>query len=210
MADFNALLDGYRRFRTENYSRQRARYDALAQGQAPKTMIIGCSDSRVDPTIVFDADPGQMFVVRNVANLVPPFETGGGRHGVSAALEFAVTQLKVEDVVVMGHGACGGIHASLTGVFDGADHGEGGFIASWMSMIAPARDMVRATGHTDAQLALEYAAIRLSLDNLLTFPFVESRVRAGDLTLWGAHFAIADGVLRVMDPATGQFSPAEA
>ena len=209
MADFNVLLDGYRRFRTDSYSRQRARYDELVQGQSPKTMIVACSDSRVDPTIVFDAAPGQMFVIRNVANLVPPYETGGGRHGVSAALEFAVTQLQVEDVVVMGHGACGGIHASLTGAFDGADHGDGGFIASWMSMIAPARDAVRAAGHANGQLALEYAAIRLSLENLLTFPFVKARVDAGDLTLWGAHFAIADGLLRVMDPVTGDFSPAD-
>ena len=209
MAEFTALLDGYRRFRTESYSRQRERYDELMQGQSPKTMIIACSDSRVDPTIVFDAAPGEMFVVRNVANLVPPCETGGGRHGVSAALEFAVTQLQVEDVVVMGHGACGGIHASLTGAFDGADHGEGGFIASWMSMIAPARDEVRASGHANGQLALEYAAIRLSLGNLLTFPFVKARVDTGELTLRGAHFAIADGLLRVMDPATGTFSPAE-
>lgn len=209
MAEFTALLDGYRRFRTTGYPRERARYDELAQGQSPRTMIFACSDSRVDPTIVFDAAPGQMFVVRNVANLVPPCETGGGRHGVSAALEFAVTQLDVDDIVVMGHGACSGIKASLIGAFDGTDHGEGGFIASWMSMIAPARDAVLASGHANGQLALEYAAIRLSLENLLTFPFVKNRVDAGNLTLWGAHFAIADGLLRVMDPATGEFSPAE-
>ena len=209
MADFAILLDGYRRFRAAAYPQQRARYDELAQGQAPKTMIVACSDSRVDPTLVFDADPGSMFVVRNVANLVPPYETGGGRHGVSAALEFAVTQLEVEDVVVMGHGACGGIQASLTGRFDGAEAGEGGFIAAWMSAIAPARDEVRAGHADDKQLALEYAAIRLSLENLLTFPFVAERVADGRLSLHGAHFAIADGKLRVMDPATGEFAPAE-
>ncbi len=210
MADFNELLDGYRRFRTDNYSRQRARYDELMQGQPAKTMIVACSDSRVDPTIVFDAAPGQMFVVRNVANLVPPFESGGGRHGVSAALEFAVTQLEVEDVVVMGHGQCGGIKASLSGRFEGADPGEGGFIAAWMSVIEPARAEVVASDCTDCQLALEYASVRLSLDNLLTFPFVKDRVDAGSLTLRGAHFAIADGILRVMDPVTGAFSPADA
>ena len=107
-------------------------------------MVIACSDSRVDPTLIFDARPGEMFVVRNVANLAPPFETSGGYHGVSAALEFAVTQLEVEEVLVIGHGFCGGCAAALTGQFDEADHGEGHFIAAWIDMLKDAREIVRA------------------------------------------------------------------
>src|SRR3712207_319015 len=125
MSNFETLISGYRRFREHGWSQQRDRWAQLAEGQSPKVMIIACSDSRVDPTQIFDANPGEMFVVRNVAALVPPFETGGGYHGVSAALEFAVTQLCVEEIVVMGHGFCGGCAAALTGQFANADHGEG-------------------------------------------------------------------------------------
>ena len=136
MQGFGDLLDGYRRFRTNHYSGQRQRWAELAEGQSPKAIIIACCDSRADPATIFDTDPGEIFVVRNVANLVPPFETGGGRHGVSAALEFAVTQLGVREVMVMGHERCGGIGAALTGQFANAPAGEGGFIARWMDQIA--------------------------------------------------------------------------
>jgi carbonic anhydrase len=214
MPEFRALLDGYRRFRTGAYTAQRQRYDALAnKGQAPKVMVIACADSRVDPTAIFDAEPGQMFVVRNVANLVPPYEIGGGLHGASAAIEYAVTQLEVHHVVVMGHGRCGGIEASLTGRFDEADVGEGQFIARWMSMIRPARDQVRAAAaispDIDAQRALEQAAIRLSLANLRSFPFVAERESAGTLKLQGAYFDIAEGILRVLNVETDKFEPVE-
>ncbi|MCA3254421.1 MAG: carbonic anhydrase [Alphaproteobacteria bacterium] len=214
MPEFRALLDGYRRFRSGPYSDQRARYDALAnQGQSPKVMVIACSDSRVDPTIVFDAEPGQMFVVRNVANLVPPYEPAGGQHGASAAIEYAVTQLEVHHIVVFGHGMCGGIQASLSGAFDEAAIGEGKFIGRWMSMIRPARDQVRAAAalspDIDAQRALEQAAIRLSLANLMSFPFVAERVEDGRLKLQGAHFAITEGLLRVLDPVTDRFEAVE-
>ena len=210
MAGFDELIAGYQRFRAGAYVEQRQRYDALASiGQSPRTMVIACSDSRVDPTRVFDCGPGELFVVRNVANLVPPYETDRGYHGASAAIEFAVTQLNVADLVVLGHAQCGGITASLTGKFDGAKHGEGGFIDHWMDMIEPARDAaVAATaGHPDidVQEVLELAAIRLSLDNLNSFPFVAERVAAGTLTLRGAHFGIADGTLRVLDADTGRF-----
>ncbi|HWH21849.1 MAG TPA: carbonic anhydrase, partial [Allosphingosinicella sp.] len=144
MADFNALVEGYRHFKATGWSKERARWAQLAEGQSPKVMVIACSDSRVDPGQIFDANPGEMFVVRNVANLVPPFETGGGRHGVSAALEFAVTQLKVEEVIVLGHGFCGGCAAALTGQFDTADHGEGHFIGQWIELLRDAREAVRA------------------------------------------------------------------
>lgn len=211
MPAFGALIAGYRRFRAGAYNEQRARFDALAHGgQAPRVMVVACADSRVDPTQVFDAAPGEMFVVRNVANLVPPYEADGATHGSSAAIEFAVTQLDVDHIVVLGHARCGGITASLTGKFDAAAEGQGAFIGRWMAKIEPARDAVRAaqalSPDIDAQEALELAAIRLSLDNLRTFPFVAERVATGRLGLQGAHFGIADGILRVLD-ATGRFEP---
>src|ERR1700753_3693719 len=142
MTDFTDLLDGYQRFRTSEYRRHRDRWEELSEGQNPRVMVIACSDSRVDPAQIFDTVPGEIFTVRNIANLVPPFETGGGRHGVSAAVEFAVTQLEVPEIVVMGHGSCGGVKASLTGVFDGAAPGEGGFVAHWVDMLHDARAKV--------------------------------------------------------------------
>jgi carbonic anhydrase len=161
-------------------------------------MVIACSDSRVDPAQVFDTSPGEIFVVRNIANLVPPFELGGGRHGVSAALEFAVTQLEVPEIVVMGHGACGGVHAALTRRFEGKAPGAGGFIAHWVDMLDEARDRVVAE-HGEGE--------RVSIANLRTFPCIPEREAAGTLKIHGAYFAIRDGVLHVMDD-TGAFAPA--
>lgn len=210
MTDFPSLLDGYRRFRAHSYPAQRARYDALAnRGQSPKTMIIACSDSRVDPALIFDVEPGQVFVVRNVANLVPPFETGGGRHGVSAALEFAVTQLEVEHVVVMGHGGCGGVAASLSHRFDDASVGEGYFIRHWIDLLDSERDRIETASAADpaldAQRSLEQAAVKVSLANLRTFPCIPERENAGRLKLHGVYFAIAEGVLHVLDTANDRF-----
>lgn len=215
---FEALLEGYRRFRKDAYIHQRERYDALAnKGQSPKVMVIACCDSRVDPTIIFDAEPGQMFVLRNVANLVPPFETGtaGSRHGASAAIEFAVTGLKVEHIVVLGHARCGGISAALAGKL-GKEKPEGepmSFIDRWMSIINPVRDQIvmayEIAPDMDPQRALELAAIRQSLKNLLTFPFVEERVKNGTLSLHGAYFAVSDGILQVLAPESEQFKPVE-
>jgi carbonic anhydrase len=209
MTDFTDLLDGYQRFRTSEYRRHRERWEELSEGQNPRVMVIACSDSRVDPAQVFDTVPGEIFVVRNVANLVPPFEAGGGRHGVSAALEFAVTQLEVPEIVVMGHGACGGVSAALSQRFKDAAPGAGGFIDHWVDMLDAARDRIVAEyGEGPAAVrALELETVRVSLVNLMTFPFVAERVKAGTLKLHGAYFAIADGVLHVMD-AEGQFAPA--
>jgi carbonic anhydrase len=200
MAGFDALLSGYHRFRNDGWSSQRARWAELSEGQSPKVMVIACSDSRVDPAQIFDTSPGEIFVVRNVANLVPPYETGGGRHGVSAALEFAVTQLEVPEIVVMGHGACGGAHAALTQRFADAEQGEGGFIAHWVDMLDEAREKVRAEhGEGPAAVrAMEQETVRVSMRNLRTFPFVAQREAAGKLTIHGAYFAIADGVLHVL------------
>lgn len=209
MADFDALIGGYRRFRSEDWARQRERWAQLSQGQSPRVMVIACSDSRVDPAQIFDTSPGEIFVVRNVANLVPPYEQGGGRHGVSAALEFAVTQLEVDEVVVMGHGACGGANAALTHAFEGKDPGAGGFIAHWVDMLDEARERVIAAHGTgpEAVRAMELETVRTSIRNLRGFPFVAEREEAGTLKLRGAYFAIADGVLHLMDDA-GHFKPA--
>jgi carbonic anhydrase len=209
MKDFSDLLTGYQRFRQTEYRRQRDRWEELSQGQAPKVMVIACSDSRVDPAQIFDTSPGEIFVVRNVANLVPPFELGGGRHGVSAALEFAVTQLEVPEIVVLGHGACGGVHAALTRRFAGKAPGAGGFIAHWVDMLDEARDRIVAEhGEGDAAIrALELETVRVSIANLRTFPCIPEREAAGTLQIHGAYFAIAEGVLHVMDE-DGAFAPA--
>ena len=209
MTDFNDLIDGYRRFRTSEYRRHRDRWEELSEGQSPRVMVIACSDSRVDPAQIFDTVPGEIFSVRNIANLVPPFELGGGRHGVSAALEFAVNQLEVPEIVVMGHGSCGGVAASLSKQFEGAAPGEGGFIGHWVDMLDEVRDRIVAELGTgpEAVRALELETVRVSLRNLLTFPQIEKRVAAGKLKLKGAYFAIAEGVLYVMDDS-GEFAPA--
>lgn len=212
MSGFDDLIDGYRRFRTGAYACQRARFDSLAHdGQAPSVMVVACSDSRVDPSMIFDAGPGQMFVVRNVANLVPPFETGGNRHGVSAAIEFAVNQLEVEEIIILGHGGCGGVKASLNQTFKDAEPGEGGFIANWIALLDDERDIILKASSThpdlDAQRALEQAAVRVSIRNLRTFPGIARREAEGRLVLRGAYFAITDGILHVLDTVSDRFSP---
>lgn len=206
MADFSDLLTGYRRFRDTGWTQQRARWAELAEGQSPRVMVIACSDSRVDPAQVFDTSPGEIFVVRNVANLVPPFELDGKRHGVSAALEFAVTQLEVSEIVVMGHESCGGVAAALTQAFAGRPPGAGGFIDHWVDMLDEARERIVAEHGTgpEAIRALELETVRVSLANLRTFPCIPEREAAGTLRLRGAYFAIRDGVLHVMD-RTGEF-----
>lgn len=213
MPEFAQLLEGYRRFRMRGYPAQRERYDQLArEGQSPKLLVIACSDSRVDPAQIFDVDPGEIFVVRNVAALVPPFETTPGRHGVSAALEFAVNVLKVRQIVVMGHGMCGGCKAALTQELKGAQLGEGGFVANWISMLDEAREPVVAVHGTRgraAERAMELAAIRVSLDNLRSFPCVQGREATNNLALRGAFFAINEGILYVLDQHSGEFGPVE-
>jgi carbonic anhydrase len=209
MKDFNALIDGYRRFRAGDYARQRDRWSSLAEGQEPKIMVIACSDSRVDPSTVFDTEPGQMFVVRNVANLVPKYEPDGGRHGVSAALEFAVEHLKVHDIIVMGHAQCGGIRAALRP----QDLREGSFIGRWMSLMDGPRERVMMALEVepglDTQQALEFAAIRQSIENLRSFPFVAAAEASGALTLRGAYFGIKDGILQLLDADRAQFAPVD-
>lgn len=204
------LIEGYRRFREKSWAREHERWAELAEGQSPKVMILSCADSRSDPAQIFDARPGEMFVVRNIAALAPPYETSRGFHGVSSALEFAVTQLNVGEILVMGHGLCGGCAAALTGQFDNTEPGEGHFIADWVRILDEARDKVRA--HHEgldraAFLEMEQEAVKVSLANLRTFPWIAERERAGRLALHGAHFSISEGRLYVLDEAEGNFRP---
>lgn len=210
MPHLSKLIEGYRRFREKNWERERERWAELAEGQSPKVMILSCADSRTDPAQIFDARPGEMFVVRNIAALAPPYETTRGHHGVSAALEFAVTQLKVGEILVMGHGLCGGCAAALTGQFDDTQPGEGHFIADWVRMLDEARDRVRARHETldrEAFLEMEREAVKVSLANLRTFPWLARREQAGELKLHGAHFSIAEGRLYILDEAEANFRP---
>lgn len=208
--ELERLVAGYHRFRETGWTPRRERWAELRDGQEPEVMIIACSDSRVDPAQIFDAAPGEMFVVRNVAAMVPPFETAPGRHGVSAALEFAVQVLKVKEIVVLGHGMCGGCKAALTQELHGTQPGEGGFIADWIALLDEVREPIAAelgtTGRT-AERAMEQAGVKVSLANLRSFPCVRRNERAGTLRLRGAFFAISDGVLHLLDEESGIFHP---
>jgi carbonic anhydrase len=210
MPYLSKLIDGYRRFRENNWEHERERWAELAEGQSPEVMILSCADSRADPAQIFDARPGEIFVTRNIAGLAPPYETSSGFHGVSAALEFAVTQLEVGEILVMGHGLCGGCAAALTGNFDDVPPGEGHFIGDWVRMLHEARDQVRAR-HREldraAFLDMEREAVKVSLANLRTFPWIADRERAGTLRLHGGHFSIAEGRLYLLDEAKGDFRP---
>ena len=190
------LIEGYRKFRAETWPAERARYEALAHwGQSPETMVIACSDSRVDPQTVFGAVPGELFVVRNVAALVPPYQTDSGYHGTSAALEFGVKVLKVARLVVLGHGQCGGVRAMAYGAPPQARD----FIASWVEIGKPA---VAAAGDAEeGRLGrIEAEVVRLSLKNLMTFPWIVDAVSAGRLGLQGYWFDVHTGVLASVGP----------
>jgi len=204
------LIEGYRRFREQDWTTERERWAELAEGQSPKVMILACADSRSDPAQIFDARPGEMFVVRNIAALAPPYETSTGFHGVSSALEFAVTQIDVAEILVMGHGLCGGCAAALSGQFDDTEPGEGHFIADWVRMLSGAREKVRARHEAldrAAFLDMEHEAVKVSLANLRTFPWIAERERDGTLKLHGAHFSIGEGRLYVLDEAEEIFRP---
>ena len=186
----DSLLDGYRRFRSEIWPAERARYEALARwGQAPETMVIACSDSRVDPQTVFGAVPGEMFVLRNIGGLVPPYQPDAHYHGTSAAIEFGVRVLKVARLVALGHAQCGGVRAMALGAPPEARD----FVASWVEIAKPA--LSAAGGGAERLDAIEAAVVRLSLANLMTFPFVAEAVAAGRLALHGFRFDIHTGVL---------------
>lgn len=197
------LIEGYRRFRAQQWPERRAHFEALAHlGQSPRTMVVACSDSRVDPTMIFDAEPGELFVLRNVANLVPPYAPDSAFHSTSAALEFAVRVLEVEDLIVMGHAMCGGIRVLLEGAPDPA----GDFLVPWMQIAEAAKHRVLERAPTDPQAECEQEAVKLSLENLLTFPWIAAPVAQGRLRLSGTIFDIRSGVLAVLQP-DGSFAP---
>ncbi len=203
------LIEGYRSFRTSRLPREQDRYRELAEsGQSPAVMVIGCIDLRVSPEVIFDARPGELLVVRNVANIVPPYAPDAHAHGVSAAIEFGVVALAVKHVVVLGHGQCGGVRAF-------ADEGEpltpGDFIGKWMRLMAPAADKVGPRGklsHAEYLTRLEQANVANSLENLMTFPRLREGVERGRIAMHGAYFAVATGELLVRDEATGAFASA--
>jgi carbonic anhydrase len=202
------LIDGYGAFASGRLQSEQDRYRELAEhGQTPEIMVIGCCDSRVSPEVIFDARPGELFVVRNVANLVPPYETDGKYHGVSAALEFGVGVLKVKHIVILGHAHCGGIRAYAE---DAEPISPGDFIGRWMSLMAPAAKKVGARGsmsRTDYLERMEKASIVNTLDNLMTFPRLSKLIERGEVMLHGAYFGVAKGELSVLDRATGEFRP---
>jgi carbonic anhydrase len=202
------LIDGYGAFAGGRLQSEQHRYRELAEhGQTPKIMVIGCCDSRVSPEVIFDARPGELFVVRNVANLVPPFETQGTYHGVSAALEFGIAALKVKHIVVLGHAHCGGVKAFAE---DAEPLSPGDFIGRWMSLMAPAAEKVGPRGsRSQAEYLerMEKASIVNTLDNLLTFPRLHALVERGAILLHGAYFGVASGELSVLDRQSGEFRP---
>jgi carbonic anhydrase len=203
------LTRGYHAFLGGRFAAERSRYEQLAEtGQRPEIMVVGCIDSRVSPEVIFDAAPGELLVVRNVANLVPPYEPHrDSQHGTSAALEFGVQALRVRHIVVLGHAFCGGIAAFAD---ERAPLSPGDFIGRWMSQIAPAAEGLGPRARDDADAyrrRLEFAAVELSLRNLMTFPCIRILVERGKLQLHGAYFGIAAGRLLIRDPATGQFEP---
>jgi carbonic anhydrase len=191
------LIQGYYEFRSTLWPERRAMFERLAAGgQAPLTMVIACSDSRVDPTMIFNAQPGELFVLRNVANLVPPYEPDSAFHATSAALEFAVRVLQVRNLIVMGHAMCGGIRVLL----DETAAPAGDFLVPWMRIAEPARRRVLQRAPPDPQAECERESVRLSLENLYTFPWIAERAAAGALQIGGAIFDIRTGLLQTLRP----------
>jgi carbonic anhydrase len=205
------LVEGYRDFLTNRLPVEQSRFRELAEhGQSPHIMVIGCADSRVSPEVIFNARPGELFVVRNVANLVPPYAPDGQAHGVSAALEFGVAALNVQHIVVLGHAMCGGVQAYAEGA---EPLSPGDFIGKWMSLMEPALAKIGPRGTLDPGIyltRLEQANVVNSLDNLMTFPRLRKRVERGEIALHGAYFGVATGRLSALDPATGAFLPVAA
>jgi len=202
------LVEGYRQFADGRLRHEQGRYRELAEaGQSPEVMVIGCCDSRVSPEVIFDADPGELFVVRNVANLVPPYTPDGAQRAVSAALEFAVMQLKVKHIVVLGHGRCGGVRA-----FAERDEplSPGDFIGKWMELLAPVAAAIgprsRHASLEEYLSRLEYEAAVHMLGNLMSFPCVRILVEKKRLQLHAAHFDVGTGLLSAFDPAAKKFA----
>ena len=196
------LIEGYRVYRETRWPELRSLHKELAErGQSPRTLVIACADSRVDPATIFNAGPGELFVVRNVANLAPPYEDTPGHHGVSAAIEFAVTQLKVETILVLGHAQCGGCAAAL----EERPRDPNSYLDVWIGLLDTAKARIPPGG--DRATALEHESIRVTLENLATFPFIKSALDAGQVNLVGMRYGVADGGLELLDSVTGAFKP---
>lgn len=200
------LLAGYQRFRKNNWPGQERTFEVLAdQGQAPRALAVACVDSRVDPAMIFDVAPGEMLTVRNVANLVPPYAPDSAYHGTSAAIEFGVKILKIPHIIVLGHGLCGGVQALLNGAPPYANE----FIGPWMSIAKSARECaLNSESAEERQYHCEHDVIRISLANLMTFPWIAERVLAEQLALHGAWFDVRTGLLLLLQP-DGTFAPVE-
>ena len=200
------LIDGYRTFASHRLPTEQSRYRELSvRGQSPEVMVIGCCDSRVSPEVIFDAGPGELFVMRNIANLVPVYQPDENAHGVSAALEFAVNVLRVKHIVVLGHAQCGGIRAFVDKI---EPLSPGDFIGKWMAMFIKPGEVVEQRSHETMQKfveRIEKAAVFRSLENLMTFPFVRNAVERGTMQLHGAYFGVAEGSLFVLDQTTKEF-----
>ncbi|CDP52297.1 carbonic anhydrase [Paradevosia shaoguanensis] len=206
------LLKGYSNFMAGRYAREEERYRDLAkEGQNPSAMIVACCDSRSAPETIFDCGPGELFVLRNIANLVPPYQPDANLHGTSAAIEFAVKQLEIKDLIIMGHGRCGGIHAALNP--DSVAIRKSDFVGNWVRLLNPVAEQVNGNSwmtEGERRTALERISIRHSIYNLRTFPFIKKREDEGQLALHGAWFDISTGELWVMDPDTGDFERPDA
>ncbi len=203
------LIDGYNAFAAGRLQKEQDRYRELAEeGQQPHIMVVGCCDSRVSPEVIFDARPGELFVVRNVANIIPPYSPDGQAHGVSAALEFGIGALRIKHIVVLGHAHCGGVKAYAE---ETAPLSPGDFIGQWMQLMAPAVRKLGPMGGVESRAdylaRLEQANISNSLDNLMTFPLLAKLIDKGKVATHGAYFGVASGDLSVLDQATGKFEP---
>ena len=207
MKDIARFIAGFERFQEKYFGEERELFEQLSLGQSPKTLIVACADSRVDPALLTGAEPGEVFVVRNVANLVPPYHAAGDLASVPAALEFAVLSLKVEHIIVLGHAQCGGIHALMQGHESGTE-----FIGKWVSIAERARARVRSELPSKSPAlqdrACEQAGILVSLENLMSYPWIAERVQAGTVHLHGWYFDLAAGALLHYDPAKNAFEPA--
>ena len=204
------LIEGYGAFAAGRLKREQDRYNELARaGQSPEVMVVGCCDSRVSPEVIFDARPGELFVVRNVANIIPPYSPDGQAHGVSAALEFGIGALRIKHIVVLGHAHCGGVKAYARG---SEPLSPGDFIGKWMQLMTPAAEKVGPRGTQDQAeylAQLEQANIANSLANLTTFPMLAKLIEKGKVATHGAYFGVASGDLSVLDTTTGEFKPVE-
>lgn len=206
----DTLLAGYRRYRDTRWPELRALNRYLAErGQEPKVLIIACSDSRVDPSTIFDLGPGEAFVIRNVANLAPPFEQGAGYHGTSAAIEFAVERLKVETILVLGHAQCGGVAHAHALHAEHTHTDTASFLNSWVSLLNPAIERFESQSDGNPLPELERKSIRVTIENLQTFPFVRRAISERGMRLEGARYGVADGALEVLDAETGAFVPVD-